>query len=174
MKIFKQTTAITLGLALFLTFSGTALADAPLDEAIDELLGTDYKYGGTTENGFDCSGFTQYVFNEFGIDLTRSSRSQAVEGVKIAKKDLRKGDLVFFNTNGKSISHVGIYLGSGKFAHSSSKNGVTINELSEAYYVKRYVTARRVLSNEDYKKIATEAEQQADANTAAAPVPAAE
>lgn len=156
-----------LGLALFFAFSGTVFADAPLDEAIDELLGTNYKSGGTTEKGFDCSGFVQYVFNEFGIDLSRSSRSQAGEGTKIAKKDLRKGDLVFFKTNGKTISHVGIYVGSGKFAHSSSKHGVTIDNISEKYYVARYVTARRILSDDEYKKIATEAEQQADTAAAA-------
>ena len=158
-----------LGLALFVTFAGSAFADAPLNETIDDLLGIHYKYGGTTERGFDCSGFTSYVFEQFGIDLPRTSRSQAGIGTKITKKDLRKGDLLFFNTNGKNISHVGIYIGGGMMAHSSSKHGVSINKISEKYYVNRFVTARRILNEEQYKKIATEIEQKADivsANTA--------
>lgn len=151
---------------MVLAFSSTALADAPINEAIDELLGTKYKYGGTTEKGFDCSGFTQYVFNEFSIDLPRASKGQAGIGTKVAKKNLRKGDLVFFNTDGKGISHVGIYLGNDEFAHTSTRKGVTIDKLSNKYYVDRYVTARRVLTDDQYKKIATEAEQQADIQSA--------
>lgn len=164
MKTLKQLILTILACALFFSLSSAAFAskeETPIDELIASLIGTRYKSGGTTEKGFDCSGFTQYVFKAFGIDLNRTSRDQAREGSKIEKKHLRKGDLVFFNTNGKGISHVGIYLGDGKFAHSSSKNGVTINKLSEKYYVKRYVTARRVLSEQEYKLIATIAEQQA-------------
>lgn len=157
---------LVLGLAVLLAFSGTALADAPLNVTIEDLLGTKYKYGGNTEKGFDCSGFTQYVFNAFGIDLPRASKGQADIGVKVAKKDLRKGDLVFFNTNGKGISHVGIYLGNGQFAHSSTRKGVTIEKMSNKYYVNRYVTARRILTDDQYEKIATEAEQQADIESA--------
>lgn len=165
MKTLKQLILMILACALFFSLSSAAFAneeDTPMDAFIADLLGTRYKFGGTTEKGFDCSGFTQYVFKAFGIDLTRTSKSQAREGTKIAKKDLRKGDLVFFNTSGKGISHVGIYLGDGKFAHSSSKNGVTINKLSEKYYVKRYVTARRILTTEEYQQIATVQEKQAD------------
>ena len=101
------------------------------------------------KKGFDCSGFTQYVFKSFGIHLSHSSKSQAVEGTAVKKNELRKGDLVFFKTDGKGISHVGIFLGDGKFAHSSSKHGVIIDDISEAYYVKRYVTAARILSGRD-------------------------
>jgi len=151
---------------MFFAFSGTVLADAPLNEAIDDLIGTKYKFGGTSERGFDCSGFTQFVFNEFNIDLPRASKGQAGIGKKVAKKELRKGDLVFFNTNGKGISHVGIYLGNNKFAHSSTRKGVTIDVLSDKYYVNKYVTSRRFLTDEQYKSIATEAEQQADAKAA--------
>lgn len=154
MKTVRQAGVLLLALVLLFAFSGMASAndegEAALDETIDELLGIKYKFGGTTEKGFDCSGFTRYVFNELGIDLNRTSRDQATQGDKIDKKDLRKGDLVFFNTNGKSISHVGIYVGDGKFAHSSTSRGTIISSMSDKYYAPRYVTARRVMSNDQY------------------------
>ena len=80
----------------------------------------------------------------------------AKKGVKVAKEDLREGDLVFFNTSGKGISHVGIYVGDGKFAHASTSKGVVITALSDKYYAKRYVTARRILSDSTYEKIAVD------------------
>lgn len=148
-----------LGLALLLSLCGSAFAASPsaaspLDETIEGLLGIRYKYGGTDSSGFDCSGFTSYVFAAHGIDLPRDSRSQAGEGVKIAKNELRKGDLVFFKTNGKSISHVGIYIGDGKMAHASTKQGTIITDINSGYYAKRYVTARRILTDEQYQALA--------------------
>jgi hypothetical protein len=162
--IFVRRAAILLlGLTLFFGSIGSVLADAPLNETIDDLLGIKYKPGGTTAKGFDCSGFTGYVFEQLGIDLPRASKGQATVGTKIVKKDLREGDLVFFNTNGKNISHVGIYLGNGKMAHSSSKRGSTIANFNEDYYVDRYVTARRILSEAQYTKFATEIEKKTEA-----------
>lgn len=143
-------------LAFSLLFGGSALAASPLDETVEDLLGIRYKYGGTNESGFDCSGFTSYVFAALGIELPRDSRSQAKLGVKIAKHELKKGDLVFFNTNGKTISHVGIYIGDGKMAHASTKQGTVITEIDSGYYAKRYVTARRILSDDQYVALATE------------------
>jgi hypothetical protein len=147
-------------------FAGSAAAATHLETTVDKLIGVDYLYGGTTTNGFDCSGFTGYVFDKLGIDLPRRSVDQATVGTKVAKADLIPGDLVFFNTNGIGISHMGIYMGDGTFAHSSSSRGVTIGKLNDSYYSKRYVTARRVLSEEQFTKFATEAEVIA----AAAPV----
>ena len=74
----------------------------------------------------------------------------------MAKDQLRPGDLVFFNTDGKGISHVGVYVGEGKFYHSATDQGVTVTKLSDSYYAKRYVTARRVLSDEQYKQVMTD------------------
>lgn len=132
-----------------------------LQETVEPLIGTPYRYGGTTTSGFDCSGFTSYVFGLMGIELHRSSRDQATQGTKVAKDELRPGDLVFFNTFGNSISHVGIYLGNNKFIHSSTNRGVVINDLSESYYARTYVTARRVMSEEVYQKWAVLPEQNA-------------
>jgi hypothetical protein len=97
------------------------------------------------------------------MELPRSSKEQAKIGSKIAKKDLRKGDLVFFNTNGKNISHVGIYIGNDKMAHSSTSHGTTIANINDKYYASRYVTARRILSETQYKKYATEIEKNTEA-----------
>lgn len=139
------------GTVLFFSLqTGTALANSSLNDTVNDLLGTPYKWGGTSKQGFDCSGFIITVFNEFNIDLPRTSKAQATIGEQVSKDNLRPGDLVFFNIDGKGISHAGIYVGDGKFAHSASKQGVSISKLSESYYAKRYVTARRVASQENY------------------------
>lgn len=115
-----------------------------------KYLGTPYKYGTSGPSSFDCSGFTSFVFKNTGIAISRSSRDQAHDGEKVGKGDLRIGDLVFFDTVGKvdgNITHVGIYIGDGKFIHASSgKNAkkVVISDLNEGYYKDRFVTARRL------------------------------
>lgn len=111
-----------------------------------KYLETPYKYGGNTENGIDCSGFTLQVFEKStGIKLPRSAREQYEVGEKVEREDLSFGDLVFFNTRRRSNpGHVGIYIGDDQFIHSSSSLGVTISSLQEPYYKKRYVGARRV------------------------------
>lgn len=163
----RKVSVLLLSLALLLLFQvGSAFADSKLDDAVDKLIGIRYKTNGTTTAGFDCSGFTQYVFKKLGIDIPRDSRSQAKRGEKIAVPDLRAGDLVFFNTNGKGVSHVGIYVGDGKFAHSSLSKGITITALSDKYYVKRYLFARRIIDTDTYQEIATDPEAIAEADAA--------
>ncbi len=157
MSLKKKLTAAVMGLAIAFSVAsaGNAHADSQLDNVIDSVVGTPYRTAGTTPNGFDCSGFTSYVFDKLNINLPRQSSSQYSAGSKVDKSDLRAGDLVFFNTNGRGISHVGIYVGNGKFAHSSSSNGVRYDSLGSSYYAERYVGAARVMSTSTYSSLAS-------------------
>jgi cell wall-associated NlpC family hydrolase len=125
--------------------SGNSLTGSSVVAKAEQYLGTPYRYGGTSPNGFDCSGFTQYIYSQFQIPLYRTAATQYNNGVEVSKTDLVPGDLVFFNTYG-GISHVGIYAGNGRFIHSSSSpGGVIYSPLNDVYYAPRYVGARRVI-----------------------------
>lgn len=107
--------------------------------------GARYRRGGTSRGGFDCSGFTRYVFAKYGVGLPHSASAQARLGTAVAKNQLEAGDLVFFRTYRPGISHVGIYIGEGKFVHASTyRGGVRVDFLSHPYYTQRYRAARRV------------------------------
>lgn len=107
--------------------------------------GTAYRRGGTSRGGFDCSGFTRYVYAKYGVSLPHSSAAQAGRGVSINRSELQPGDLVFFQTGGRGISHVGIYIGNGNFVHAASRGrGVTVDSINSGYYSPRYRGARRV------------------------------
>lgn len=111
-----------------------------------KYLGVRYKYGASTKTTkkFDCSSFVKHVYKKNGKTLPRTSRTQAKMGKHIKKKNLKRGDLVFFGTK-KRINHVGIYIGGNKFIHASSgAKKVTISKLSKDYYKKHYRGARRV------------------------------
>ena len=165
----KLTVTLLAFLALMLALpAGSAWASSKLEDTIAPLIGIKYKYGGTTTSGFDCSGFTRYVFQKLGLELPRSSKEQYKVGVKVSKEELRPGDLVFFNTSGKGVSHVGIYIGNGKFAHASTSKGVVYTSLSDKYYAQRYLGARRVMDTATYQALATDLSKTvADAKQAA-------
>ena len=124
--------------------TGSTLASKIIKTA-KKYIGVPYKWGGTTPKGFDCSGYVQYVFNKHGIELPRTSREQYYTGYKVSKSNLQPGDLVFFNTSGKGVSHVGIYIGDGDFIHSASSKGIVIADLFGNYWSSYYLGARRVL-----------------------------
>lgn len=112
----------------------------------ETYLGTPYRNGGTTDRGVDCSGLVYSVYRTFGIALPRTSRDQSRFGTEIDRSRLAPGDLVFFKTNGRSVSHVGIYTGKGEFIHASTRSHrVRFDRLDNKYFANRFVTARRVL-----------------------------
>lgn len=123
------------------------------DKASDVVLGAlnyigvRYKYGGNTpDSGLDCSGFVRYVFQDTtNFLLPRRSEEMSQVGERIAKTDLKPGDLVFFNTMRRSFSHVGIYIGGDKFVHAPATGGkIRVEDLRESYWSARYNGARRV------------------------------
>ena len=110
------------------------------------FIGTPYRNGGTDPGGFDCSGFTQYVFAQFGTALPRAVQEQATAGDRVDRHDLRAGDLVFFAIDGRTVSHVGSAVGADRFVHApSSRGSVREESLGVAYWRERYATARRVV-----------------------------
>ena len=119
-----------------------------LARVVEGYLGVPYKWGGTTRAGKDCSAFTRTIFRQtYGIELPRTARQIYRVGRTVSRRqDLKPGDLVFFqNTfSGRGVSHVGVYLGKGRFAHAGVSTGVTITSLSHPYFSTRYVGARRV------------------------------
>ena len=109
-----------------------------------EWEGVEYKLGGDSKNGIDCSGFIQKAFKEkFDLTMPRTTTLQSEVGKEIDKNELKSGDLVFFKTG--EINHVGIYLEDGMFIHASTKIGVTISELDNSYFSKSYWKAQRVI-----------------------------
>lgn len=110
-----------------------------------QFLGVPYVWGGSSPNGFDCSGFVQYVYAQQGISLPRTADIQATAGYPVDKADLQPGDLVFFAGDYVNISHVGIYVGDGKMIHASTSYGIAYDSLSRDYRVAHYVGACRVL-----------------------------
>lgn len=121
------------------------LARQEIVNTAKQYIGVPYVWGGTSPKGFDCSGFVQYVFAKHGVSLPRTSSQQWGVGSPVSRDALRAGDLVFFNTNGQGVSHVGIYIGNGQFIHASSSRGIMISELSNSYWSPRYVGAKQVL-----------------------------
>jgi len=107
--------------------------------------GSPYRRGGTSRGGFDCSGFTRYIYAKYGVSLPHSSAAQAHYGTPVSKSELREGDLLFFHTRRGGISHVGIYAGNGQFVHAATYGrGVRVDSINSGYYASRYRGARRI------------------------------
>lgn len=140
------------------TLSASQVADLIIDEAYKHI-GTPYRYGARGPKAFDCSGFTSYVYRQFGIELSRSSRDQARDGkaVEGTYADMQKGDIIIFGARAsrRSIGHVGIFIEmmpDGQdftFIHAATHGGVTVSHIKEEYYATRFLGARRILPDFD-------------------------
>ena len=132
---------------LVLTSNPTSSKGSSIVETAMKHLGTRYVYGGASAGGFDCSGFTMYIFAQVGVKLPHGATSQLSYGAPVSRSELQPGDLVFFQDYGAVASHVGIYIGGDQFIHASSSSGnsrcVTVSSLAESYYANHYYTARR-------------------------------
>lgn len=125
--------------------SESDIKNAKLYQFINEWYGVPYKYSGKDKSGIDCSGLASILYLQVYKKIISSNTNALVDEVKkIKESDLREGDLVFFVTFGKKISHVGVYLQNNKFVHASSKKGVMISDLNEPYFKKTYVSSGRV------------------------------
>ncbi|ERT58791.1 MULTISPECIES: peptidoglycan-binding protein [Megasphaera] len=122
----------------------TAIAQRVLGIA-NQYIGVPYVFGGTTPAGFDCSGFTRYVYSAVGIDLPREADAQYGVGYTVSAPNLQPGDLVFFSTYLPGVSHSGIYIGNGQFI-SATNAGVSVDNLNSSYWSSRYVGAKRVVT----------------------------
>ncbi|WP_138494440.1 C40 family peptidase [Paenibacillus pinistramenti] len=148
-KLAIATTSLLTGTMLFGTLTFAATGTEIVNRADNYLGDFTYKFGAEPWNsGYkysDCSSYTKLVFMREGITLPRTSVAQSKVGSYVSKSNLVKGDLVFFDTNGDGkINHVGIYVGSGRFIHSSPINKVGYSNLTTGYWKTHYVTARRI------------------------------
>lgn len=140
----EKASDIQLKYAVLLNTEVEMLENNNLLAHIDEWYGTRYRYGGTTKAGIDCSAFVQAVYlSAFATSLPRTARDQYRQSRIISATEMKTGDLVFFNTTG-GISHVGIYLMNNKFVHASASYGVTISDMFDPYYLKRFIGIGRV------------------------------
>jgi len=116
-------------------------------QEVQSFIGTRYKYGGSDRNGVDCSGFVLRVFNSaLKIKLPHSASAQSELGQGVPTSNLNLGDLVFFRSQPRKITHVGIYWGEGKFVHASTSSGVIVSELNEPYYEEHFAFSRRLFN----------------------------
>lgn len=129
-----------------------ALAEAGKGQEIADFalqfVGYPYVYGGSSPKGFDCSGFTSYVYSQFGYSINRTASNQLDNGYAVSMSELQPGDLVMFNngSSSKRATHVGLYIGNGEFVHAStSRVGVIVSGMDEAYYTTGFVGARRIV-----------------------------
>jgi len=131
--------------AIVLDATVEKLHNVNLLKVIDEWWGTSYCLGGSTKNCIDCSAFTQLIVQSiYSINLPRTAQEQYNYSKPIGMEDLNEGDLVFFNTGGREVSHVGMYLLNNKFVHAATSGGVMVSDLNDSYWKARYKGAGRV------------------------------
>ncbi len=145
LKAEKPSDAIKKQYSVKLGVPESDIRNETLYQFINEWSGVPYKYAGKDKHGIDCSGLTSTLYlNVYKKTISPSTKALVNEVKKIKESDLKEGDLVFFITNEKSISHVGVYLQNNKFVHASTKKGVMISDLTEPYFKKTYACSGRV------------------------------
>lgn len=126
------------------TRTGTASTQHKAVAIAEQMLGTPYRYGGNTPKGFDCSGLVYYSYSKAGYSISRDSKSQIAQTITIDPRDLRPGDLVFFDI-GSRTTHIGIYTGDGQFIHApSSGKRVSYASMNDKYWREHFVRAGRL------------------------------
>jgi len=134
-EVAHATAPVILKYATLLEVSESELENVRLYEFVDEWMGTPYSYAGSSHQGIDCSGFVGTLYRTvYQKDLPRTASDMEKASTDLGKTNLREGDLVFFDINGKKGSHVGVYLHNNRFVHASSSRGVIISDLNTAYY----------------------------------------
>ncbi|MEJ7911677.1 MAG: C40 family peptidase [Chitinophagaceae bacterium] len=140
----EKLSALQLKYALLLDTDVEQVDNHHLFALIDTWYGTPYRYGGVSKGGIDCSAFVQTLYaGIYGISLPRTAKEQHKATNEIARNELKEGDLLFFNTTG-GVSHVGYYLQNNKFVHAASSEGVSISDMDDEYWAKRFLSAGRV------------------------------
>lgn len=140
-----KSTGVTPSAAALKSSTATNQRNQIVSEA-KRYLGVPYLWGGNTPNGFDCSGFVQYVLKQCGIAVPRTTELQVSVGSHVSKSKLLPGDLVFLqNTYRSGVSHVGVYIGNNKMIHASSSKGVIISDLSTSYYTEHFHSGRQIV-----------------------------
>ncbi len=130
--------------AILMDVAVEELTNIKLLEFMEEWYGTRYRFGGSGKDGIDCSAFSGYLMSAvFGVSLPRMAKEQYKFCQHVRRNNLEAGDLVFFHTTRKGVSHVGVYLGNNKFVHASVNYGVTISDMGEGYYHNRFVSGGR-------------------------------
>ena len=140
--LIETATPIKLKYAVLLDTEVEAIQNDALLSAVDEWYGTRYELGGSSKDGVDCSAFVQAVYAKlFQTPMPRTAKEQYKAVRQISRTELKPGDLVFFNTHGSGVTHVGIYLQHNKFAHAATSGGVMVSDLFEDYWVKHFIGA---------------------------------
>lgn len=145
----EQTGSLQFKYAIKMDVEVERLTNKDLYKFIESWWGTPYRMGGATRNGVDCSAFTQTLMSSiYGLQIPRTALDQKFYCTEISKEDMREGDMIFFNTRGRGISHVGIYLQDGNFVHAASSGGVMISNINQSYWQRKMVCAGRVVDDQ--------------------------
>jgi hypothetical protein len=144
-SLIQKISSLQFKYAMMLDVEVESLKNLSLFSFIDDWFGTRYHMGGTTKKGIDCSALTSsLLLAVYGFIVPRTARQQYKTTEHVKKDELKEGDLVFFNTHGRGVTHVGLYLDNDYFVHASSSHGVTISSLDESYYSKRFICGGRI------------------------------